>query len=70
MTTFCRARALWTVLGCMALCASAGGATYARGQLIPELRLKNGVMLHAVTVVAVGSTTVVASGTAGRVRSF
>ena len=66
MTTFCRARALWTVLGCMALCASAGGATYARGQLIPELRLKNGVMLHAVTVVAVGSTTVVARWDGGQ----
>ena len=60
MTVVGRVRAAWTVLGCLALGASACGAAYARGQLIPELRLKNGVTLHAVTVVAVGSTTVVA----------
>jgi hypothetical protein len=41
--------------------ATAGwSAQYVRGQLIPEVRLKNGTVLANVTVVAVGSTTVVA----------
>lgn len=36
------------------------GAQYMRGQLIPEVRLKNGTVLRQVTVTAVGSTSVVA----------
>lgn len=35
-------------------------AQYARGKLIPELRLKNGTVLHGLTVTSVGSTTVMA----------
>ncbi|MEO6873490.1 MAG: hypothetical protein ABI222_01575, partial [Opitutaceae bacterium] len=41
-------------------------AQYARGQLIPEVKLKNGTVLHDVTVVAVGSTTVTAKWAGGR----
>jgi len=36
------------------------GAHYARGEVIPEVKLKDGTLLHDVTVVAVGATTLVA----------
>jgi hypothetical protein len=39
---------------------------YAPGQLIPELRLRDGTVLHAVTVTAVGSSTVLAKWEGGR----
>lgn len=65
-TTLRCVRTLLFALSCTVLCASGRGAHYARGQLIPEVRLKNGVMLHAVTIVAVGSTTVVARWDGGQ----
>ena len=56
------------------LVAMAGGlfaltghaAEYVRGKLIPELRLKNGTVLHDVTVTSVGSSTVMARWDGGR----
>jgi len=44
----------------------AHAAQYLRGQLIPEIKLKNGTVLHDVTVTAVGSTTVMARWDGGR----
>ena len=41
-------------------------APYARGQLIPELKLRDGTVLHGVTVTAVGSATVLAKWDGGR----
>jgi hypothetical protein len=44
----------------------ARAAPYARGQLIPELQLRDGTVLHAVTVTAVGSSSVLAKWDGGR----
>ncbi len=50
-----------------AVCAAAGqGAPYARGRQIPEVRLRNGTVLHDVTVVAVGATTIIARWEGGK----
>ena len=40
-------------------------AEYVRGQAIPEVKLKNGTVLHDLTVVAVGSTSIVAKWAGG-----
>ena len=42
------------------------GATYVRGQMVPEVRLKNGKVYHGFAVVAVGSTSVVARWEGGQ----
>lgn len=50
-----------------AACAAAGqGAQYVRGRQIPEVRLRNGTVLHDVTVVAVGATTIIARWDGGK----
>jgi hypothetical protein len=59
-------RVLLIAAGCALICATGQGAPVAKGQLIPELRLKNGALLHNVTVVAVGSTTIVARWEGGQ----
>jgi len=59
-------RVLLIAAGCAMLCAIGQGAPVAKGQHIPELRLKNGASLHDVTVVAVGSTTIIAKWDGGQ----
>ncbi len=59
-------RVLLFASGCAILCPAGRAAPLAKGQLLPELRLKNGTTLHEVTVVAVGSTTVIAKWTGGQ----
>ena len=48
------------------LVLDAPAAEFAKGKLIPEVRLRNGTVLHDVTVVAVGNTSVVAKWNGGR----
>ncbi|MEO6874069.1 MAG: hypothetical protein ABI222_04535, partial [Opitutaceae bacterium] len=59
-------RVLLVLAGFVLIATSELHAQYARGQLIPEVKLKNGTVLHDVTVVAVGSTTVTARWAGGR----
>jgi len=59
-------RVLLIASGCAFLCAIGQAAPVAKGQLLPELQLKNGTTLHAVTIVAVGSTTVIARWDGGQ----
>ena len=53
-------------LVCTAFASVSGGAQYARGRLIPEVKLRNGTVLHDVTVIAVGSTTIIARWEGGQ----
>jgi hypothetical protein len=55
-----RIRILFAATAGLFFAAAGWGAQYVRGQVIHEVRLKNGTVLANVTVVAVGSTTVVA----------
>lgn len=59
-------RVLLIAAGCAWFCTAGFAAQYARGRLIPEVHLKNGTTLHAVTVIAVGSTTVIARWDGGQ----
>jgi len=58
--------AVMAMASCLFICPAGWAAQYAKGKLIPELQLKNGTVLHDVTVVAVGSTTVVAKWDGGK----
>lgn len=46
--------------------ASLFGAKYPAGTVVPEVKLSSGTVLHEVKVVAIGTTTIVASWTGGR----
>lgn len=59
-------RALLLLSGFLLAGATAQAAHYARGQQVPEVRLKNGTVYHGFTVVAVGSTSVVARWEGGQ----
>ncbi len=55
------------LLGGFVLASVTGlGAQYAKGKLVPEVHLRNGKVYHGFTVVAVGSTSVVARWEGGQ----
>lgn len=60
------ARALVATACLLLACPRSWAGEYAKGKLIPEVRLMNGTVLHDVTVVAVGTTTLVAKWDGGR----
>jgi len=56
----------FVAIGFFVVATFALGANYDRGQVIPEVKLKNGTVLHDLKVVGVGSTTVVARWAGGQ----
>ena len=54
------------MVSCLVVCPAVWAGQYAKGKLIPEVQLKNGTVLHDVTVVAVGSSSVVAKWDGGK----
>ncbi len=58
--------AVVAMASCLVVCPAVWAGQYAKGKLIPEVQLKNGTVLHDVTVVAVGSTSVVAKWDGGK----
>ena len=54
------------VMGLMVGATGVRGAHYARGEVIPEVKLQDGTVLRNVKVVAVGSTTIVARWAGGQ----
>jgi len=59
-------RVAFVVLGFMVGATFALGANYERGQVIPEVKLKNGTVLHEFKVIGIGATAVVARWAGGQ----
>ena len=59
-------RILLIAAACTLGTPSVQAAQYAKGRLIPEVRLRSGTVLHDVTVIAVGATTVIARWNGGQ----